>query len=345
MQLNIAPPRGRRLWLVAGLLALIAAALALRGPLIEVGALMLAAGLLCFAAAPLAGLYEKRLSRPAAALLSLLTLGLALGLLLWLLLPTMLRELIDMAGTLPGTLSRLSALADGWRGRIQARFPGVQLPKPDLTALQTVLAKVAGGTVGLAVNIADVIGRASLVAMLAYFMLCDRDRLLLRLELLLPRFARSAAVRMGKAACRELRLYLGAQLTVALAVGALSTAALALIGVRSALTLGPVIGLMNMIPYVGPFIGGIPAVLIALGDGWQKALMTVAALAVVQQLDGSLISPRIIGSLTGFSPALVLVGVFAGARLGGIGGMLSALPVMMVGRTLFRVFVQKCENI
>ncbi|MBR6221008.1 MAG: AI-2E family transporter [Clostridia bacterium] len=345
MQLSISPPRGRRLWLAAALLGLTIAALALKGPLMEVGALVLAAGLLCFAAAPLARLYEKRLSRSAAAVLSLVTLGLALGLLLWLLLPTMLRELIDMAGALPGALRQLSDFADGWRGRIQARFPGLQLPKPDLTALQGLLTKLAGGTVGLAVNLADVIGRASLVAMLACFMLCDRDRLLLRLELLLPRFARSAAVRMGKAVCRELRLYLGAQLTVALAVGALSAAALALVGVRSALTLGPVVGLMNMIPYVGPFIGGIPAVLIALGDGWQKVLLTVGALAVVQQLDGALISPRIIGSLTGFSPALVLVGVFAGARLGGIAGMLFALPVMMVGRTLFRVFVQKCENI
>ena len=73
--------------------------------------------------------------------------------------------------------------------------------------------------------------------------------------------------------------------------------------------------------------------------------MTLAMLVVVQQLDGSWISPRIMGSLTGFSPALVLLGIYGGARLGGIGGMLFALPVMMTIRTLFRVFVQKCENI
>ena len=100
-----------------------------------------------------------------------------------------------------------------------------------------------------------------------------------------------------------------------------------------------------MIPYFGPFIGGVPAVLIALGDGPGKAAMVAVALAVVQQLDGSLISPKIMGSLTGFSPALVLVAIYAGARLGGIAGMLVALPAMMSIRTLFRVFVQKCENI
>jgi predicted PurR-regulated permease PerM len=51
------------------------------------------------------------------------------------------------------------------------------------------------------------------------------------------------------------------------------------------------------------------------------------------------------GSLSGFSPAAVLVGVYAGARLGGVGGMLVALPAMMALRTVFRIFVQKYENI
>ena len=78
----------------------------------------------------------------------------------------------------------------------------------------------------------------------------------------------------------------------------------------------------------------------------MKAMLILSlALIVVQQLDGSWISPRIMGSLTGFSPATVLVGIFAGARLGGVVGMLLALPVMMSLRTVFRIFVQKYENI
>lgn len=345
MQMRIPSTVQRRLWPIAAALGLALGALALRGLLLQVGALLLYAGLLCFAAAPLSRWFERKLSRPVAALCGLLSFALAVVLVLWLLLPAMLRELIAMSGTLIKTLSQLSDLVNRWRELIQARLPGLRLPMPDLSALEGVFSDIAGGGISLAVNLADLVGRTSLATMLAYFMLCDRDRLLLRLELLLPRSVRHAAVRVGNAVCRELRLYLRAQLGIALAVGLLSCVGLALIGVRSALALGPMIGLLNMIPYLGPYIGGIPAVLIALGDGWQKALATVVALAVVQQLDGSLISPRIIGSLTGFSPALVLVGIFAGARLGGIAGMLFALPVMLVVRTLFRVFVQKCENI
>ena len=257
----------------------------------------------------------------------------------------MLRQTAELARTLPRALSRLSGWLNGANAWAQARLPGLALPELSLGGADKALSSLASGTIAAAVNLADILGKVSLAGVLACFFLGDRERLLLRLELLLPQSFRATAVRMGNAALREMRLYLRAQLMVALAVGALSGAALALLRVRSALVLGPLIGLLNMIPYFGPFIGGVPAVLIALTDGWQKALMTAGALAFVQQLDGSLISPRIMGGVTGLSPAAVLLGIFAGARLAGVAGMLFALPVMMIFRTIFRVFVQSNENI
>ena len=270
--------------------------------------------------------------------------GLALGAALWLLLPALLREMLELARTLPDSIADASAWLSSVQAQIENRLPGISLPALDFSALQGQVASIASDTVAFAANLAGVAGRLSMTAVLSYFFLRDRDALLLRLELLLPQAWRSTALRMAGAAGRELRLYLQGQLMIAGAVALLAVAALMIVGVRSALVLGPLIGLLNMIPYFGPFIGGVPAVLIALGDGWQKAALTVLALTVVQQLDGSWISPRIMGSLTGFSPALVLVGIYAGARLGGIAGMLLAMPVMMATRTLFRVFVQKCEN-
>ena len=225
------------------------------------------------------------------------------------------------------------------------RLPGVALPELELGGLQG--AAVRRGQAARSASRSTWRtwpARLSLTVVLATSSSATGTRLLLRLELL-PQAWRATAVRMGNAVARELRLYLQGQLMIAGAVAVLAAVALAIVGVRSALVLGGLVGLLNMIPYFGPFIGGVPAVLIALGDGWQKAALTVVALTVVQQLDGSWISPRIMGSLTGFSPALVLVGIYGGARLGGVAGMLLALPVMMTSRTLFRVFVQKCENI
>ena len=92
-------------------------------------------------------------------------------------------------------------------------------------------------------------------------------------------------------------------------------------------------------------LGAVPALIAALTSGWQTALLAALALIIVQQLDGLLISPRVMGALTGLSPAAVLLGVFAGGCALGVPGMLLALPAMMVTRTCVRVFVQRDENI
>jgi predicted PurR-regulated permease PerM len=73
--------------------------------------------------------------------------------------------------------------------------------------------------------------------------------------------------------------------------------------------------------------------------------MTIAVLWLVQQIDGTLISPRIMSSQTGISPAAVLLSVFVGSGLGGIVGMLFAMPIIMSLRTVFRVFVQRYKNV
>ena len=143
---------------------------------------------------------------------------------------------------------------------------------------------------------------------------------------------------------RELRLYLRGQASIALAVGILSASALTIIGVPGAALLGLLVGMFNVIPYLGPFLGGIPAVLMALSLSWQSAALTILALFLVQQIDGMVISPRIMGNITGFSPAVVLLAIFVGARIGSIGGMLFALPTLMAVRTVYRVFVQRHEN-
>ena len=345
MQIYIDSARSRYLKIAVIAAVAIILGYLFRAPLKQIAILVLGASVLSFLAAPLADFYERKLSRPLAATACLATIAAALIAFLWLFLPAMIREIIALAQALPQSIDQLSGILNRASAWIEAHLPGIALPDLPLSGASNALSGIASGTIAFATNIADIGTRVSLMTVLSYFFLRDRSNLMLRLELLIPQPARRTAVRMGKAVCRELRLYLRGQALIALAVGALSSVGLVLIGVRSALILGPVIGILNMIPYFGPFIGGIPAVLLALGDSWQKAALTVVVLTIVQQLDGAFISPRIMGNLTGLSPALVLVAIFAGAQINGIVGMLFALPVLMAIRTLFRVFVQRHENI
>ena len=322
-----------------------AAAFILRRPAALVLSLMLGGTALAFLALPLAGLYEKRLSRPNAALAALLSLAAGLMGILMMSLPSLTREFASIARTLPRAVGAL----EDWlkRAAVLAEriLPGVSLPALNLEAMLPAVPGLAAGTLGLAGGFAGAAGRISAAAVLSYFFLRDRETLELRLELLLPAGLRPMAVKMARAVGRELRLYLRAQLLISLAVGLTAAVALLMLGVRSAFMLGLLIGIMNIIPYFGPFIGGLPAVLIALADSPQKALLTAAALCLVQQLDGAVISPRILGSVTGLSPALVLVALFAGAERFGLPGMLFTVPVLITIRTLFRVYVQRAENI
>ena len=184
---------------------------------------------------------------------------------------------------------------------------------------------------------------AALIALAAFFMRrLLGEALTLILGAAAVAFLLEPLIRVYERRLARPRAALAAMGTV---LGALAAVGLALIGLRSALVLGVIVGVLNMIPYFGPVLGGIPAVLAALGGGWKKAALTVFVLWAVQQADGMVISPRILGGVTGLSPAAVLIAIFVGSHVCGILGMLLALPVLMTFRTAYRIFVQRHENV
>lgn len=336
----------RQVWLKTAAVILIAAVLWRfgRAVICELCSLLFGACLLAFILAPLSKLLEKKMKRTAASLIALAgALAVLTGTLL-ILLPALYRQCSELLLELPEAFSRLQALMEAFESRIQRQAPGFRLPKISMDGAQTDVSTAVKQTISTVSSAADTVYRLFLTVMLSYFLLSDREHILLRLELMIPRSRRKNAVQAGNILLREMRLYLRGQATIALAVGSIAALGLKLIGLQGAPLLGLLVGIFNAIPYFGPFLGGIPAVLTALSAGWEKALLAVLCLFLVQQIDGMLISPRVMGSVTGFSPAIVMLALFAGARIGSIGGMLLAMPALMAVRTLYRVFVQQGKN-
>ncbi|HCG99243.1 MAG TPA: hypothetical protein DE036_05460 [Actinobacteria bacterium] len=135
--------------------------------------------------------------------------------------------------------------------------------------------------------------------------------------------------------------FLKGQAKVAFTVGVLSGVALWLVGVEYAILLGFIIGFFNIIPYLGPILGGAPAVLIALGTSWQLALITVLVLIVVQQFDSIVISPRIMSRQVNLHPVIVIFAILAGGTLFGFIGMLVTIPIAAVGKALYLHFRER----
>ena len=306
--------------------------------------------LLCFLLSPPAKLLEKKLSRTLSAVLSVAIAAAVLLAALGLLAPLLARQFSQLLPMIPAALDRLAALMEGLVLRLREVFPDMQLPEApdarsllsgiDLRSIEGGLSGVARGAIATVSGAAGALYRLALCVILACFFLIDREKMLLRLELLIPMRWRRDGVRLGKSLLRELRLYLRGQATIALGVGALSALGLSLIGLDGGFLLGLIVGLCNIIPYFGPLIGSIPAVLLALSEGWRMAAFTAGLLFLVQQIDSMVLSPRIMGSITGFSPALVLLALYLASRTGGIIGLLLAMPLLMTVRTLYRVLVQ-----
>jgi predicted PurR-regulated permease PerM len=121
--------------------------------------------------------------------------------------------------------------------------------------------------------------------------------------------------------------FIRGQLLVALIVGVFSSIALYLVGLDYAVLVGMTVGLCDIIPYFGPVVGSVIAVIVALVTGSpMKALLAVVALWVVQQLEGNIIAPKIIGKRVGLHPVFIILAIVIGGYFFGLVGMLLAVP-------------------
>ena len=125
-----------------------------------------------------------------------------------------------------------------------------------------------------------------------------------------------------------LRGWLTARLIAMVVIGIVTGGALALLGVRAALALGIIAGLLELIPFYGPIIAAIPAIGVALVDSPQKALYVAILYIAVQQFEGNVLTPLILKRRLEIPPVITIVAVTAFGIVFGVIGMLAAEPLV-----------------
>ncbi len=154
-----------------------------------------------------------------------------------------------------------------------------------------------------------------------------------------PNRYRRDALELWEAFGVSLSRYLGGLLFVVVIQGVLAGLALWILGVPYAILLGAWVSLTAIIPYLGAFLGGIPAVLVALiFESPTTAVLTVVAYVLIQQLEGNFLTPRIQGQALHVHPIIVLLAVIGGGQIGGLVGVISAVPALAVLRVFFDFF-------
>lgn len=333
-------PRARSALLLA---AVAAAAFLLRDVLRILAVQVAAAGMLAALTLPLCRKMERRLPASASAILSLGALGAAAAGLLLLVIPPLVRQFTQFSDMLPELAAQGGALLEQLGNRLAAsawlsRF-GLDLsPLREglLTQLQGLVGRLLSGAAPMVSRLISSIGRVFLAPLFAFYLLRDRRQVSAALLLLLPVKDRQRAVRAAREMRRETAGFLRGQLLVSALVGLLTGLGLLLTGSGAWLLLGLIMGVMEMIPYVGPLLGGIPAVLLALPGGWPQVLWTLAVLFVVQQVGGTFLSPRLLSGAVNLHPMLVLLLITAGGLIAGTPGMLLALPAAVCVRGALR---------
>ena len=129
---------------------------------------------------------------------------------------------------------------------------------------------------------------------------------------------------------RALRLWLLGQAIQMCLVGAITTAAVWLIGLPSPLALGLIAGITEFIPYLGPVLSAIPAVLVAVTSGFYPALWTVVAYIVIHQIEGNLIVPMVQRRLVFVPPAVLLLSIVTVTEIFGMIGIIFAAPITVI---------------
>lgn len=194
--------------------------------------------------------------------------------------------------------------------------------------------QVLNGALGFVGGVFGVFGtllNLLLMVLISIYLLLDRERITGATLRAAPEIVRNETVELFHAVENALARYLKAQVILCAIMGVIGWAIAYFIFGSYALLLGPWVGLTEIIPVLGPFLGAIPAVVIALfTDGVPEVLLVALLFLSAQQLEGNFLQPRIMGSSTGVHPLWVLFATLAATALYGVIGAVCAVPIVAI---------------
>ncbi|MEH7522525.1 AI-2E family transporter, partial [Bacillus sp. JJ1503] len=184
--------------------------------------------------------------------------------------------------------------------------------------------------VNILINILNYSIIIALIPFISFYMIKDYDLMKRTLWYLTPRKWRQEGILFLRDIDKSLGGYIRGQIIVCVAIGAISALLFWFVGMKYPLLLGLIIGLTNVIPYFGAFVGAIPAVIIAFAISIKMVIISVIIVFVLQFLEGNILSPLIVGKSLDMHPLVIMFALLAGGEAGGVIGLIIAVPVLAV---------------
>ncbi len=295
---------------------------------------------------------------------AVITVGAVLTFLILLLLivPMLVNQMIDLMQTLPQALSNLRDFAHERfpdlfeeNSRAQEVLSGLwkTLQDKSVSLLQTF--------VGSALSLLNVVVLLVIVPVVSVYLLVDWDRMVARIDELLPRDHAPVVRRLAREIDAVLSSFIRGMGTVCLILGSYYAVALMLVGLNFGLAVGFVAGLVTFIPYLGAIFGGVLAIGLALfqfwgalegadgemirqGTDWLRIALVAGIFAIGQFVEGNFLTPKLVGNSVGLHPVWLLLALSVFGALFGFVGMLIAVPVAAAIGVVARFAVEQYLN-
>ncbi|NLY78171.1 MAG: AI-2E family transporter [Tissierellia bacterium] len=183
-----------------------------------------------------------------------------------------------------------------------------------------------------------------LIPILTFYFLKDKDKLLNRAYLTIPKRNRPEVKELLIEIDKSLSQFVRGRLILAIYVGIATTIVLLILNINFAVVIGLLTGIADIIPYFGPFLGFLPAVIFAFLDSVSKGIWVAIIFVLIQWVENNVLAPKIIGESTGLHPITVLLGIIIAGNLYGVLGMIFVIPLVSILKILIGFFLDKIRR-
>ena len=197
----------------------------------------------------------------------------------------------------------------------------------------------AGQVAGYVTSLASVIFTAIMILALAFYWTLEGPRIIQSFLLVIPQNQRESIGELISAMESKVGFYMIGQAILCTVIGIMALIAYMLMGLPNALVLALIAGVLEAVPMVGPLLGAVPAALVALSIAPDKLIWVIVATVVIQQVENSLLVPRIMKKAVGVNPFVTLLALFAFGTLFGLAGALMAIPMAAMIQLALNHFV------
>lgn len=255
----------------------------------------------------------------------LLIFFLALG--LTLIIPPLLTELGGFTGSMVDYWTRFVSSIAAVR-ELSAQYGLLQNWERSLVELEGALGKAAGSVFSTVTGIFGGVISLAATFVVTFYLVIEKDALKKLFQTLAPERHQQRLSALGNEIQRKIGRWLRGQVILSLIVGTLVYVGLLILGVDYALVLALFAGITEFVPYLGPLIGAVPAVLIALAISPVKAVVVILLYILIQQLENAVLVPRVMARAVGLNPMVTVIALLIGGRVAGVAGILLAIPVV-----------------